>query len=126
MLLKKTNQRYKTKEVVNVLIGNSNALIKSHRTESQDYFASGSEHEAVYWMALIRQLLVKGLLRKDIETYGLIKLTEMGSDYIKAPNSFMMTEDHSYKEANDDAIIVNERGGHATDDKLFKLFKSRT
>jgi len=123
-IVDKTDQRYKAKEVVNVLIGHSNALIKSHRTESKDFFGSGSEHEAAYWMALIRQLLVEGLIRKDIETYGLIKLTDKGNQYITSPYSFMMTEDHSFKEANDDTIIVNEKGGNAADDKLFSLLKA--
>ena len=121
----KTNGRYKSKEVVNVLIGHANALIKSHRTEDHDFFGSGKEQEPAYWMALIRQLLVAGYIRKDIETYGLIKLTEEGSDYLDSPISFMMTEDHSFKEANDDNIIVNEKGGgFAADDKLFAILKA--
>ncbi len=120
----KTNGRYKSKEVVNVLIGHANALIKSHRTEDHDFFGSGKEQEPAYWMALIRQLLVAGYIRKDIETYGLIKLTEAGSEYLTSPVSFMMTEDHSFKEANDDTIIVNEKGGgFVADDKLFAILK---
>jgi ATP-dependent DNA helicase RecQ len=76
-------------------------------------------------MALIRQLLVAGYIRKDIETYGLIKLTEAGSEYLTSPVSFMMTEDHSFKEANDDTIIVNEKGGgFVADDKLFAILKA--
>ena len=93
----KTNERYKSKEVVNVLIGHSNALIKSHRTENQDFFGSGSQREANYWMALLRQLLVAGFLRKDIETYGLIKITELGLAFLDQPKSFLMTEDHFLK-----------------------------
>jgi len=121
----KTNERYKAKEVVNVLIGHANALIKSHRTESQDFFASGKGKEPAYWMALIRQLLVAGMLRKDIETYGLIKLTPKGREYLASPSSFLMTEDHSFKEANDDAIIVNQKGGgFVADDKLFSILKT--
>lgn len=121
----KTNQRYKSKEVVNVLVGISNALIKSHRTESQPFFGSGKDKEASYWMALLRQLLVAGYLRKDIESYGLIKITTLGTKFLTSPESFMMTEDHSFKEANDDTIIVNQKGGGlAADENLFKLLKS--
>ena len=123
-VVNRTNQIYKSKEVVNVLVGHSNALIKSHRTENQDFFGSGKEQEAPYWMALIRQLLVAGILRKDIETYGLLKLTDIGKKFLESPHSFMMTEDHSFKEANDDNIIVNQKGGQAADEKLFKLLKS--
>ena len=123
-VVNRTNERYKSKEVVNVLIGHSNALIKSHRTEDQDFFGSGTEQEGPYWMALLRQLLVAGFLRKDIETYGLIKITQQGLDYLEKPSSFMMTEDHSFKQANDDNIITNQKGGgFAADDKLFNILK---
>ncbi len=123
-VVNKTNQIYKGKEVVNVLVGHANALIKSHRTENQDFFGSGKEQEGAYWTALIRQLLVAGMLRKDIETYGLIKLTDKGKEFLVSPHSFMMTEDHSFKEANDDNIIVNQKGGQAADENLFKLLKA--
>ena len=122
----KTNERYKSKEVVNVLIGHSNALIKSHRTENQDFFGTGSEREANYWMALLRQLLVAGFLRKDIETYGLIKITELGLAFLDQPKSFLMTEDHFFKDANDDNIVTNQKGrGVAADEKLFAILKSQ-
>lgn len=125
-VVSRTNQQYKSKEVVNVLTGNVNALIKSHRTDTQDFFGVGSEKSPEYWMALLRQLLVAGYLRKDIETYGVIKLTPAGQAYIESPSSFMMTEDHRFKEANDDAIVtVQKGGGAAADDKLFKLLKAQ-
>ena len=77
-------------------------------------------------MALLRQLLVAGFLRKDIETYGLIKITEQGLAFIEKPISFMMTEDHSFKDANDGTIITNQKGGGlAADEKLFKILKSQ-
>lgn len=123
-VVSKTKQQYKAKEVVNVLVGHVNALIKSHRTDTQEYFGIGSKYENSYWMALIRQLLVARLLRKDIETYGIIKLTELGKEYIASPTSFMMTEDHSFKEANDDSIIVAQKGGYVADEILFKILKA--
>ena len=120
----KTNQQYKAKEVVNVLIGKVNALIKSHRTDEQEHFGTGSDKEDSYWMALLRQLLVAGLLRKDIETYGVIKVTEAGEAFAQNPGSFLMAEDHSYKQANDDNIIVAQKGGTSADENLFKLLKA--
>lgn len=120
----KTNEQYKSKEIVNVLIGKVNALIKSHRTDSQEYFGSGAKHEAAYWMALLRQLLVAGYLKKDIETYGVIHLTDSGKKFIKSPESFMMTEDHSFKDANDDVIVAASKGGDVADENLFKLLKA--
>ncbi|MEZ4874018.1 MAG: DNA helicase RecQ [Flavobacteriaceae bacterium] len=124
-VIKNTNQQYKAKEVVHVLVGKINALIKSHRTDTQPFFGIGKKHEPHYWMALLRQMLVSGLLRKDIETYGVIKLTQHGLDFMKSPSSFMMTEDHSYKEANDDSTVTVEKaGGNVADEQLFKLLKA--
>lgn len=123
-IIDKTKQRYKAKEVVNVLVGKANAMIKSHRTDTQPFFGTGASKEATYWMALLRQLLVAGYIKKDIETYGVIKLTDKGETFIKSPSSFMMTEDHSFKEANDDAIVSNQKAGDAADQNLFKLLKA--
>ncbi|MAZ71795.1 MAG: DNA helicase RecQ [Flavobacteriaceae bacterium] len=124
-VVKETNQQYKSKEIVNVLVGKVNAMIKSHRTDQLSFFGVGSEEEPQYWMALLRQVLVAGMLSKDIETYGVIKITQQGLDFINNPSSFMMTEDHSYKESNDDLVITNQKGGGAvTDEQLFKLLKA--
>ena len=120
----KTNEQYKSKEVVNVMIGTVNAMIKSHRTDKQDFFGIGSKHDAAFWTALLRQLLVAGYLKKDIETYGVVKLKKEGRAYLETPVSFMMTEDHSFKEANDDTIIVAQKGSGAADENLFKLLKA--
>ncbi len=124
-VVKETNQQYKSKEIVNVLVGKVNAMIKSHRTDQLSFFGIGSDQKPEYWMALLRQVLVAGMLSKDIETYGVIKITQQGLDFLDAPSSFMMTEDHSYKESNDDSIITNQKGGRAvTDEQLFKLLKA--
>src|SRR5690606_34659789 len=64
-----------------------------------------------------------GLLSKDIETYGVIKMTKKGDKFLNAPSSFMMTEDHSFKEANDDSVITTQKGGGVADENLFKLLK---
>ncbi|MGI9594095.1 MAG: RecQ family ATP-dependent DNA helicase [Patiriisocius sp.] len=124
-IINQTNEQYKSKNVVNVIVGNANALIKSHRTDKQPFFGLGVAYQDHYWMALLRQLLVAKYIRKDIETYGVIKLTEKGLGYIKNPVSFMMTEDHSFKQANDDAIVIaNKGGGVVADAGLFKLLKA--
>ena len=91
-----THEKYKSKDLVNVIIGQENALIKSHRTNELPFFGKGISQNTLYWMALIRQALVAGYLRKDIETYGVLKLTPDGRKFIEQPKSFMMTEDHTY------------------------------
>ena len=120
----KTNEKYKSKDLVNVIIGKENALINSHKTNEQAFFGVGKEHDDKYWMALIRQILVAGLLRKDIETYGVLKVTDTGKAFVDNPQSFMMTEDHVYDTVNDDGIITAAKGGGASaDETLMKMLK---
>lgn len=121
--VKETRQLYKAREVVNTLIGQSNAVIKSHKTDQLSVFGKGKDKERSYWMALLRQVLVAGLLRKDIETYGLIKMTETGKGFLENPRSFMMTEDHVYKDEQDGSIISGQKAGMAADQKLMKMLK---
>jgi len=114
--VRETNELYRSKDLINVLIGKVNAILKAHKTETNAMFGKGSDFEAKYWMALIRQVLVGGFLSKNIETYGVIKLTEKGKDYLKNPTSFMMTEDHEYGETDDETIISASKGGGAVAD----------
>jgi len=124
-VVKKTNQKYKAKELVNTLIGKINALLKSHKTDNQPFFGCGKNRTDKYWMALIRQALVAGFIRKEIEEYGVIKITNKGLEYIEKPVSFMMTEDHIYDEDNDSSIITNAKSnGAAADEVLVKLLKN--
>lgn len=123
-LVEKTHEKYKAKDLVQVLLGKTNALISSHKTDSQPFFGSGKHQDKHYWMALIRQVLVAGYLKKDIETYGILRLSEEGKAFIKAPKSFMMTEDHKYDDAEDDSIITASKGGGAVaDEKLMTMLK---
>jgi ATP-dependent DNA helicase RecQ len=121
-VVSKTNEKYKSKDLVNVIIGKENALIKSHKTDAQPFFGTGKHKTDKFWMALIRQVLVVGLLRKDIETYGVLKVTEAGKVFLSTPKSFMMTEDHTFDEANDDSIITATKGGGGVaDENLMKM-----
>ncbi len=123
-IVKSTKQKFKAKEIVNVLTGKINALIKSHKTDEKPFFASGQEKEGKYWMALIRQALVAGLLKKEIETYGVLFLTEAGKNFLESPHSFMMTEDHTYETTEDDTIIAAKKGsGIVADEGLLKMLK---
>ena len=123
-VIKDTLQKYKSKEVINTIVGKENALLTSHKTHLQPFFGIGKHKPAAYWMALIRQVLVVNYIKKEIEQYGVIKLTEEGESYLENPISFMMTEDHIYNEENDNAIITNSKStGGVADEKLVKLLK---
>ena len=120
----KTYQKYKAKELVNTLIGKVNAQLKSHKTDEQPFFGCGKEHDGKYWMALIRQALVARFINKEIEQYGVIKITDKGTDFIGNPSSFMMTEDHVYDETTDATILTNGNGsGASADEVLLKMLK---
>lgn len=123
-IVRDTKEKYKSKEIVNTLIGKENAMLKSHRTPSQPFFGLGKDKDGHYWMALLRQALVAGYVRKEIEQYGVLKLTKKGERFIENPTSFMMTEDHIYDDEDDGSIITNSKSsGGAADEKLVSLLK---
>lgn len=125
-LIKDTNEQYRSKELVHCLVGIESAIIKSHKAHEQPFFGIGKEHDEKYWMALLRQLLVGGYIRKEIESYGVIKFKEIGAAFLKYPATFMMTEDHNYHAANDDLIITDEKSAfkNSVDKKLFSMLIS--
>ncbi|MDO7172695.1 RecQ family ATP-dependent DNA helicase [Mariniflexile sp. AS56] len=120
-----TNEKYKSKDLVNVVTGKENALINSHKTNEQAFFGKGKNKDKKYWMALLRQVLVSGFLKKDIETYGVIKLIDGGKEFIKNPTSFMMTEDHIFDGEQEDGSIVTaaKSEGAVADVLLMNLLK---
>ncbi|SHG99483.1 ATP-dependent DNA helicase RecQ [Flavobacterium fluvii] len=122
-VVRDTKHIYKSKEVVFTLIGRVNAVIKAHRTDVQPFFGSGVDHDDKYWMALLRQVLVDGLLSKDIETYGIVKITKKGLDFIKKPTSFMMSEDHEYNESEDEAIVTAAKSSGVADEVLMGMLR---
>jgi ATP-dependent DNA helicase RecQ len=123
-IVEATKEKYKPKDIVNVLVGKSNALITSHKTHTKPFFGKGKHQEGRFWMALIRQLIVAKFLKKDIETYGVLKLSDLGKSFIKEPRSFMMTEDHIYDEDHAENIAVNANlGGGVADKQLMNMLK---
>ena len=92
-----TKEKYKSKEIVKTLTGVKNALIISHRTHEKHFFGVGKDMDAKFWMALLRQAIIGGYLIKDIETYGVIKLTPKAKSFLNQPVSFLFTADHDYE-----------------------------
>ncbi len=122
-IISKTNEMYKPKELVNTIIGRENALLKSHKTTVQPFFGVGKDKNEHYWMALLRQVLVAGYIRKEIEQYGVVKLTKEGKEFKANPSSFMMTENHVYDTDDDGTIITNTKSAGGVDDKLVGMLK---
>ncbi len=120
-VVQETKEKYKIKDLVKVIIGEENALIISHKTHEQSFFGCGKSKEGDYWMALIRQVLVFGLLKKDIESYGVVKMMDKGMKFLKAPKSFTMTEDHNY--VIEASSSYKKAPKTETDQALFRMLK---
>ena len=99
-LVKETNEQYKIKELIHIMAGQETPILVSHSIRSNPLFGLGSSHEIPYWKALLTQLLVAGYLIKEIETYGVIKLSKMGLDFLSKPCGFLMTENHVYDDSS--------------------------
>ena len=113
--------RFKPKEMARIMMGESNSLIKQNMSQLDDVFGTGKDKSLGFWHSIIRQAYVKQLLTKEIESYGLLKLTDAGKEFIKEPYSFMITEDHDY-----DSVATSSSGnqkGQAADPLLFKILK---
>jgi ATP-dependent DNA helicase RecQ len=115
-----TNEKYKVKDLVKVIVGQENALIISHKTNEKSFFGIGKDFDVVYWTALLRQAIVAGYISKEIESYGVLKITTKGKEYLKEPKSFLMTEDHNYKTNASDSYIVPKTQADSILTKMLK------
>jgi ATP-dependent DNA helicase RecQ len=126
-LIETIKQRFKSKHIVNILVGKNTSEVSTYRHSNLKEFGIGKETDERLWMAAIRQALVKGLLYKDIENYGLVKISEKGQAFMdNPPDSFIIFKDHDYSTdiAQSEDIITNSKaGGTAMDETLFQLLK---
>lgn len=120
-VIEKTHGRYRSRELVMILMGHSNAQLHAARLDKQDFFGSGSGREESFWKALIRHAVIRGYLRKDIEQYGVLLLTDTGERFRVEPHSFPITLDRIYEIPNEDPTpVVRATGG---DEELVALLK---
>ena len=115
-----SKETFKAKELAKIMVGETNSLINQHLGNITEVFGSGKEKGVEFWHAVIRQTYVKEIITKEIESYGTIKLTETGKDFLKNPHSFMITEDHDYEKTSSGPSIQK---GSAMDDILFNMLK---
>ena len=121
-----TKQLFKTKHIVELLVGKLTGDIKAAKQENNEFFGAGGDHDEKYWTAIIRQALVHKLLSKDIENYGILKVTKEGRDFLKKPYSIMLVKDHDYDNADDEeteAMAMGMSKDSGTDRTLFTMLK---
>ena len=124
-VIKALDERFAADYVVNITIGRLIPQIKMYRHDELAVFATGDDEPELYWTSLIRQMLLEGLLQKDITEHGILKISKEGTQFLKKPVSFSMTMGNFYEDANeDDDEAVAEGGGTATTDpQLFEMLK---
>lgn len=122
------DERFNIDYVVDIILGKSNPQIKTFRHDKLKSFGSGliMKMEDNFWHSLIRQMMLEGLVRKDIEEYGLLKITDKGHKFLKKPFSIMVVLNHNYVDADgDDEEVTGGSGGPATvDPVLFDMLKN--
>ena len=94
-------ENFKTEYVSDILRGVETEFILSHKHEKLSLFGKGSDHEASFWSAVLNQAMIEGYLRKDVENYGLIKITPEGKQFMENPSTFNIVEDNEF----DDVVI---------------------
>lgn len=115
-------EKFKADYVVNILVGNETSEIQNYKHNELEVFGSGQDEDEKTWNAVIRQALIAGYLAKDIENYGLLKITKKGKDFMVKPVSFKITEDNEFEEEEEEVPV---RGGAscAVDPVLYSMMK---
>lgn len=111
----------KARYICELLIGKETSEIKSYKHTALDLFGAGKKNDYTFWNAVSRQCLVQGLLTKEIESYGTLKLTDEGREFMKKPVSFMLLKEHDYSAEVDEGAIVNQKGASVADEILYKM-----
>ncbi|MCA4777000.1 MULTISPECIES: DNA helicase RecQ [Empedobacter] len=125
-VVQKTNQKLKLNDIVNVIVGKETSITKSYNLSSEKFFGIGKEKEDYYWKSILRQLIVHNLLEKEIESYGVLKITKDGKDFINKPTSFEIAEDIDFKKLLSEGSFDKEETSTAPiafDDVLLKQLK---
>lgn len=123
--VKALDERFPAEYVVTVLTAKPNPQVQMFRHNSLDIYGSGTDQDPHFWNSLIRQMLLENLIKKDIEEYGLLKITEKGERFLKKPSSFRIVMNNLFEDANaDDEEADGGTNSAAADEKLFEMLKA--
>ena len=124
-LIESLPERFKMEHLANILAGVSNSIIKSYKHDKLELYGAGKDHSIRFWQAVIHQGMVLHLLHKDIESYGLMSVTDLGREFYEKPYELMLTEDREFAEGEDDDDMPagGARGGGGGDETLLAMLK---
>lgn len=121
-------QAFKPKDIVDVLMGRKNTNTRSYHLDRLEQYGAGTDHDDLFWKAVLRQAQFEGLVQKEVEQYGVLKLTPAGHKFLKNPYSLYVTPDHDYNAAAEDdeeELMANAGGASAAgDEALYVQLKS--
>lgn len=127
--ISEVKEKFKAKDIINVILGNVTSTVKSYKHNELELFGEGNsdDKDEKFWNSVIRYALVAGYLSKDIEHYGILKLTKEGKSFIKKPTSIQITKDHDYESLQEDEEEYISNGGvqrgSGADETLFAMLK---
>ena len=116
-------EKFKAEHIVDVLKGNETSDVTSYQHDELENYAAASDEEENFIHAVIRQAMISGYISKDIETYGVLKLTHAGKEYMKKPTDFPVVKDTEFEEEDEEVGVKITGGTSAADDILFSMLK---
>lgn len=123
-----TKQAFKTKDIIDVMMGHKNSNTKVYHQDQLEQWGQGADHDTLFWKAVIRQALFEKLISKEIEQFGVLKLTPAGQKFIKKPYDITISIDHNYSanalSEGDDELVPQNAGAAAGDEALYAQLKS--
>src|SRR5699024_3509048 len=110
-------------DIVDFIVGNETANMENYRFTTKEYFGAGKQEDKLYWNSIVRYALVEGYLEKEIESYGLLKMTDKGRSFMKSPEAVEIALNHNFSKITEEAS--ESHGGRSVlDENLYKMLKS--
>ena len=116
-------ENFRAEHIIDFLSGHETEEIIAHKHQNHELFGAGEDMEVKHWNPVIRQALIAGYLKKDVENYGLLKLTSAGKKFIKKPESFMIVEDNEFSEDYELVSSDSDGGTSALDPTLNAMLR---
>ena len=112
-------ENFKADYIVDVILGKETSEIQDHLHDRLEVYGAGADQDEKTWNAVVRQAVIAGYLRKEVENYGLLKLTEAGKRFLKNPTSFKISKDNDFDDF--DEMPVKQAGASAVDPVLYSM-----